>query len=597
MSRFSTRFVSTLALLTALSFTPALASPTPPDDDGANVEEVVVTATMRVRQGGAQDIGHFRGEAERRQIPFPDSITPEGLMGGYDLQIGASQACAEMFCLTGETMRAALTGKPDDKLFVGLGFNSNVDAAIWRREPLNLVAVVDKSGSMDGPPLELVRKSLRQIVGQMRPGDQISIVLYGDRSHVYLEPTPYSAESRREILASIDAIRSEGSTNMEAGLKVGYDTAFASAPGFRGSTRLMLFTDEQPNVGRTDAAGFMGMAREASTRNVGLTTIGVGVQFDGPLATKVSSVRGGNLYFMRDEADVKAVFEAKLDTMVSELAHDLTMELKPRPGYRISAVYGVPGDIMSELPEGAVRITVPTAFLSNEGGGLFVTLAKVSDAQFLPEPALAPDATLMTVELAYVSAKDGAAGGDSLRIGAPSASPGGGLTLAHTLVDEFLALREGTTLFHKGDEEGAYQTFRALSARLEASPDARLTPERALAGQLLAQTAFLSGNSDEAPPGVRPMALVGDWEIVRINGEIDLAKGDRLVLKDDWAEIVRKRGPRPDDEGEGYQSNDTQLLLTDSRITFRYRVGRDSLVLTEPASGVRVALRRVASAD
>ena len=73
---------------------------------------------------------------------------------------------------------------------------------------------------------------------------------------------------------------------MEAGLKVGYETAFATAPAFRGNTRLMLFTDEQPNVGRTDADSFIGMAEAASRRGIGLTTIGVGVQFDATLATR-----------------------------------------------------------------------------------------------------------------------------------------------------------------------------------------------------------------------------------------------------------------------------------------------------------------------
>lgn len=595
MFRKHTGLVSAIALTAALAFTPAMASPTPEDED-TSVESVVVTGSMRVRQGGAQDIGHFRGEAERKQIPFPDSITPEGLMGTYDLQIGARAACAQLFCLTTEAMRAGLTGKPEDRLFVGLGFNTNIDAKDWSRAPVNLVAVVDKSGSMSGAPLELVRKSLRQVVSQLRPGDQISIVLYGDTSHVHLAPTPFTAASKAQILKSIDEIQSAGSTYMEAGLKVGYETAFASQEGFAGSTRLMLFTDEQPNVGRTDAASFIGMALEASKRNVGLTTIGVGVQFDASLATKVSSTRGGNLYFMRDEADVKSVFEAKLDTMVSELAHDLRIELKPHPGYRVSAVYGVPGEILSELPEGAVAITVPTAFLSTEGGGVFFTLAKTSGAEFLPEPAVAPGTALADVSLSYVAARDGRAMRDTVAVAVPAdMRPGDGLRLAHTLVDEFLALRLGTTQFHAGDEEAAYQTFRALSARLEGDPDARLKPERELASQLLAQAAFLSGNSDEAPPGVRAAAVVGQWEVTRVNGDIDLAKGDKLLLDDaDWAEVVRKRGQRPDDEGESYEVNDTQLLLSDSRITFNYEVARDRLILTERRSGVRVEMKRVA---
>jgi hypothetical protein len=50
--------------------------------------------------------------------------------------------------------------------------------------------------------------------------------------------------------------------------------------------------------------------------------------------------------------------------MVSEVAHDVTLLLSPREGYRISGVYGVPDGLMAEGQDGAVSITVPTAFLS-----------------------------------------------------------------------------------------------------------------------------------------------------------------------------------------------------------------------------------------
>lgn len=274
------------------------------EEEQESFDDVVVTG-MRVRQGGAQDIRHFRKVALESGMPRPESLTVEGLMGEHDLTIAAGAPCARLFCLTTEAMAAALPTRPDDRLFVGLGFESNVDAATWQRAPLNLVAVVDKSGSMAGAPLALVRESLRQIAGQMRTGDRIAIVLYGDHSHVWLEPTDVAA-NRAAVGAAIDGIESAGSTNMEAGLEVGYRTAFAGALAFKGTTRVMLFTDEQPNVGRTDAASFMGMAQNASRNGIGLTTIGVGLQFGAGLATRISSVRGGNLFFVANEDEVRA---------------------------------------------------------------------------------------------------------------------------------------------------------------------------------------------------------------------------------------------------------------------------------------------------
>src|SRR5207253_365270 len=150
--------------------------------------------------------------------------------------------------------------------------------------------------------------------------DQVGIVLYGDRSHVHLAAT--SMARKADILAAIDAIESAGSTAMEDGLKVGFQLARDSKKGFTGTTRVMLFTDERPNVGATDADSFMGMAEAASKDGIGMTTIGVGVQFGAELATKIAGVRGGNLYFFSDVTKMQKTFKEEFDTFVTELAYD-----------------------------------------------------------------------------------------------------------------------------------------------------------------------------------------------------------------------------------------------------------------------------------
>lgn len=589
--------VRLLACTAFLAFAPpafAQASAPPPEEQEAEEshDSIVVTGT-RVRQGGAQDIRHFRSVAAEVGMPRPESLTVEGLMGEHDLDLASSKSCAQLFCLATEAMAASLPGRPDDRLFVGLGFTSNIDSATWRREPLNMVAVVDKSGSMSGQPLDLVRRSLRQIVGQMREGDQVSIVLYGDESHLYLPPTDIG-RNRDKALAAIDAIASAGTTNMEAGLKVGYDTAFASAPAFRGNTRLMLFTDEQPNVGRTDAESFMGMAETASRRKVGLTTIGVGIQFDGALATKVSSVRGGNLYFISNEAEVASVFEKQLDTMVSELAHDVTLVLSPMHGYRISGVYGVPDGLMAEGQDGAVSITVPTAFLSTNGGGIFLSLAKARERENLPAAALGGK-PLLGVSLSYVGARDGQAGTDRLAVDAPARTPSAPLRLAHLLVDEYFALRGAATAFHaEGNPKKAYTLLKGISDRLDNSGLEGLKNEKKLAADMLQQAAFYSGYAGEVPRAMRHLTVVGTWEVSRSDGSEDLRRGDRLSFTPERQLVTHRKAPE-DEESESYEINEEQIHLPGSGLVFNYRSSGDKLTLVHEEGPIALTLRRVSA--
>lgn len=596
MMRRSARLLALSAAFLALvppAFAQDIQMP-PEEEDDSNV---LVTGT-RIRQGGAQDIRHFRQVAAETGMPRPESLTVEGLMGEHDLALAETRACTQLLCINTEAMQANLPTRPDDRLFVGLGFTSNIDQAAWTREPLNLVAVVDKSGSMSGPPLDLVRRSLRQIVGQMREGDQVSIILYGDRSHVYLPPTAVAA-NRAAVLAAIDAIESEGSTNMEAGLKVGYDTAFASAPEFRGNTRLMLFTDEQPNVGNTDAESFIGMARTASLQGIGLTTIGVGVQFDGALASQVSSTRGGNLFFISNEEEVGRVFADQLDTMVTEVAHDVRITMTPRQGYRISGVFGVPDNVMTDAGEGAITITVPTAFLSTNGGGIFLSLAKAGSRRHLPAATLSGNAPLLEVSLHYVGAQDGRAGADRFAVAAPAAEPSQGMRLAQLLVDEYFGLSGGATAFHRGDARTSYRLLSGLSARLAASTLPGLDQERKLAGDMLRQAAFYAGYSGERPPSIRHLALQGSWQVSRVEGFEDLRRGDTLSFSSESEMTTRRVNPRAgeeEEESENYEVDGRHIRLLDSNLTLDYRASGDRLTLADSENAYsRLVLTRVAA--
>ena len=570
---------------------------TPPDDkdrEAADLSSIVVTAT-RIRQGGAQDIGHFRQAAADGNMPRPESLTVEGLMGEHDLALETHRICAQLLCLDAEAMPAAIPSRPDDRIFVGLTFASNIDPVTWHRAPLNLVAVVDKSGSMSGEPLDLVRQSLRQIVGQMHDGDQLSIVLYGDESYVHLAPTPIAGAGRDKVLKAIDAIESAGSTYMEAGLKVGYATAFASARGFAGNTRMMLFTDEQPNVGATNAESFMGMAEAASRRGIGLTTIGVGVQFDGALASRVSSVRGGNLFFIADEDQVKKTFEKQLDTMVSEVAHDVRITMRPLDGYRITGVFGVPDGLMTDAGDGAVSVTVPTAFLSTNGGGIFASLGKSRARADLPSAPIPPGAKLLDVDLAYVAAKDGKRGSDRLAVGIPSATPSAPLRLAQLLVDEYQTLKQASIAFHlEGDPKKSFRLLSGLQGRLDQAGLGTLDGERKLVAQMLEPAALYSGYGGEPPKAAGKLALLGDWKVSRADS-IDLRPGDRLSFSEEEVTVQRLgRGNRlSSDDPESYRVEAGHLILDGSKLTFDYRLSRTRLTLAGADGTGSVELRRV----
>jgi Ca-activated chloride channel family protein len=61
--------------------------------------------------------------------------------------------------------------------------------------------------------------------------------------------------------------------------------------------------------------------------------------------------------------------------LVTPLAYDLALEIRPASGWRLAGVYGIPGQALSTDSSGVVRLNVATLFPSKEGGAIYLGLA------------------------------------------------------------------------------------------------------------------------------------------------------------------------------------------------------------------------------
>lgn len=585
-----------MALLAAMPCAGMAQASDPPEDQEA-YDNIVVTA---VRQGGAQDISHFRQASfDSDALPPIDSLTVEGLFGEHDLAMVGTTKCAEYFCLAGQAMNAAIPLRPDDRYFVGIGFGSNIDATSLQRQPLSVVAVIDRSGSMQGTPMDHVKTGLRQMVSQLRDSDRLTLVIYGTHSLVHLPPTNVRG-NRDMLLAAIDSIEIDGSTNMEEGLAIGYRTALTEAVDFKGKTRVMLFTDEQPNVGATDAASFMGMAREASIKGVGLTTIGVGVQYDGALASKISSVRGGNLFFVANREQANDLFSKEFSNMVSEVAYDMVIRLEPHTGYKISGVFGVPAEVMEEGKDGAIEVTVPTAFLSSNSGGIYVGLARADAREHLPASPLKGQA-LMAASMRYIRATDGKPGATNIVVRDVAASPDKGMTLAHMLVDEYVTLTDAMQRFHtKSDRRGAYAQLAGLKQRLDGAGLPELRKEQELVNSLHTKAAYFAGFAGELPKGMRHLGVLGNWTVTKVVGLEDVYRGDRVTFDNSnrMTTLFKKERRGKTDVQQAFMINDKEIILPNDKLRFAYYANGNRLTLiTQDGLGILDMVKAEGASD
>lgn len=288
-----------------------------------------------VGQGGAQDFGLFREILLAGGIPGPETIDDLGFFAEHKIVFPPAD-CGEDVCIHGMlgVMGNMISGSNCTVVLVGM--NTPIDPAELERPPLNLVIAVDTSGSMKGEPINRVREGLLRMRSSLEPEDRITLVGFGSDAKAYVE---YVAGDSDELAIAIAGLEPAGSTNIYAGLRAAFELVDAHAQaGWQ--NRVLLVSDGLATEGITSDAKIEGLASAWSKLGYGLTTIGLGNDFDVELMRSLAELGSGSFYYIEDYAAVEEVFEEEVQAFMVPLAEHVTIEASVFEGYDLRGVYG-----------------------------------------------------------------------------------------------------------------------------------------------------------------------------------------------------------------------------------------------------------------
>jgi Ca-activated chloride channel homolog len=196
-----------------------------------------------------------------------------------------------------------------------------------QRKPTHLVFVIDVSGSMNiENRLGLVKRALRLLVDELDERDRVSIAVYGSTAHEVLGPT--SATDKHKLMAAIDRLQSDGSTNAQAGIELGY--SMASEHFLEGGiNRVILCSDGVANNGITDADGIWDRVRAQAARGITLTTVGFGMgNYNDVLMERLAQVGEGNYAYVDQLEEARRIFVQNLTGTLQVVAKDVKLQLE-----------------------------------------------------------------------------------------------------------------------------------------------------------------------------------------------------------------------------------------------------------------------------
>ncbi|MBU4432895.1 MAG: von Willebrand factor type A domain-containing protein [Alphaproteobacteria bacterium] len=196
--------------------------------------------------------------------------------------------------------------------------------------PLNLVFLIDTSGSMSGEDrLPLARKALNVLIDQLRPQDRVAMVAYAGSAGAVLAPT--DGRSKLKMRCALGALQSGGSTAGGAGLTLAYDLArqnFDKAA----VNRVILVTDGDFNVGLSDPSRLKDVVADQRKSGVYLSVYGFGRgNYNDAIMQTLAQNGNGVAAYVDTLSEARKLFRDDFQASLFPIADDVKIQVEFNP--------------------------------------------------------------------------------------------------------------------------------------------------------------------------------------------------------------------------------------------------------------------------
>ncbi len=256
-------------------------------------------------------------------MPAEEGIRVEEFVNAMDYKYLSSN---DLFSLSAEAMPSPFR-KGYHVLHLGIQGKEINES---ERRPINLVLVADTSGSMaSDSKLELLKKAFLTLCGELKKDDHVALVAYDDYAKIILNPT--DATQRRKIAKAINSLRTGGSTNAEAGLKLAHNIAKKMyQPGL--NNRIIFSSDGMANVGANNADSLIEAVNQSRNQSIFISTVGVGYgMYNDALLEQLANKGNGQYLYIGSDSDIRSAFVDKFSSQIQTIAKNVKTQVEFNP--------------------------------------------------------------------------------------------------------------------------------------------------------------------------------------------------------------------------------------------------------------------------
>ncbi len=202
--------------------------------------------------------------------------------------------------------------------------------AIPGNTPLNLCLALDHSGSMNGQPLETVKKAAKELIDQMRPEDYISVIGFDHKAKVIV--ASQTLTNPEAVKDNIQSLRAAGGTSIDEGIKLAIQE-LSKAKKNTISQGFVLTDGENEHGNNARCLEFSQLAAEYG---ITLHTLGFGDFWNQDVLEKIADAGGGAMAYIEAPDKAASEFQKLLFRAQSVGMINAHLILKLHPGVRFA---------------------------------------------------------------------------------------------------------------------------------------------------------------------------------------------------------------------------------------------------------------------
>lgn len=259
-------------------------------------------------------------------LPPRDAVRVEELVNYFDYGYTRPDSASNPF-----NVQVAVVPSPwaSGKEIIHIGLQG-YDIARAAQPPLNLVFLMDVSGSMDAPDkLPLVQKALNILIDQLRAEDEVSLAVYAGAAGAVLPPT--SGNEKLKLRCAVNALHAGGSTAGGEGLALAYGMA-AQSFDKEAVNRVVLMTDGDFNVGVADPQKLEDFVSEKRKTGIYLSVYGVGRgNYNDLMMQTLSQSGNGTAAYIDTLQEARRLFRDDFSGSLFPIADDVKVQIEFNP--------------------------------------------------------------------------------------------------------------------------------------------------------------------------------------------------------------------------------------------------------------------------